>query len=325
VKTIQLLNLTPREARANLTTGAPVYLSVNPVEFHGPHLSLHNDSLVSAGLIREMHARLRARHPDWPLLLAGELEIGVETVPGPGSQPVSFPDACRGVLRAVEALAGMGAQRVVLMSFHGSPLHNLALFRGEQALRRQGVQALSPMNQLFEIFLALRDGSDQLEEVYAPIADPAQRAAARRETTRDIHAGFMETSLTLHYAPETVRRHQQVPPCPAYAPDRVIEGAARLAGRLGRRRLAGELGFAAAAVAWYGLRPFPGYTGQPHLANAASGAALADALSRSYADRAEEVFFEGGAPPPPVMPWVKQLTLGGRLGKGLYNVWPEVT
>ncbi len=32
--------------------GAVVYLPVNPIEYHGPHLSLMNDHLISVGLAR---------------------------------------------------------------------------------------------------------------------------------------------------------------------------------------------------------------------------------------------------------------------------------
>ncbi|MFN7132430.1 MAG: hypothetical protein ACK4N5_10120, partial [Myxococcales bacterium] len=68
---IQLLDLPQSEARrliaahAGESGRAPVYLTVNPVEYHGPHLSLHNDRLVSEGLVRALHARL---FPGEPLL-----------------------------------------------------------------------------------------------------------------------------------------------------------------------------------------------------------------------------------------------------------------
>ena len=73
----QLNDLPHARAREAVDTGAPVFLFVNPVEYHGPHLPLHNDHLVSAGLARELHARLAARDPGLPFLSAGELEIGV--------------------------------------------------------------------------------------------------------------------------------------------------------------------------------------------------------------------------------------------------------
>ena len=79
---ISLLDLCPDDARAALATGAPVYLSINPVEYHGPHLSLHNDGLISAGLIGDLHGRLQKSHPDWPLLVAPDLEFAGRSEPG---------------------------------------------------------------------------------------------------------------------------------------------------------------------------------------------------------------------------------------------------
>src|SRR5437762_7047770 len=87
---VSLLDVPHQEARRLVRSGAPVYLTINPVEYHGPHLSLHNDRLVSRGLVRELHARLAARHPEWPLLFGSDLEIGVEPCPGIGSRHTPF-------------------------------------------------------------------------------------------------------------------------------------------------------------------------------------------------------------------------------------------
>ena len=38
------LSMPHAEAREALATGAPVFLCVNPVEYHGPHLSLRQDN-----------------------------------------------------------------------------------------------------------------------------------------------------------------------------------------------------------------------------------------------------------------------------------------
>ena len=59
---ISLLDIPHQEARRLVKSGAPVYLSVNPVEYHGPHLSLHNDRLISIGLIREVHEAFAKKH-----------------------------------------------------------------------------------------------------------------------------------------------------------------------------------------------------------------------------------------------------------------------
>ena len=74
---ISLFDVPHQEARRLVRSGAPVYVSVNPVEYHGPHLSLHNDRLISIGLARAVHEELGKRH-DWPFLLGADLEVGVE-------------------------------------------------------------------------------------------------------------------------------------------------------------------------------------------------------------------------------------------------------
>jgi hypothetical protein len=51
-----LLDLPHIEAAARAGEGAPAFLFVNPVEYHGPHLSLHNDRHISVGLARRLAA-----------------------------------------------------------------------------------------------------------------------------------------------------------------------------------------------------------------------------------------------------------------------------
>jgi len=309
---IRLLEQSHRRARALTASGAPVYLAVNPVEYHGPHLSLENDAHVSLGLVREVHALLATRH-DWPLLFAGELGLGVDPVPGPGSRPVSLAEVRRAVQRACAALVALGSRRLVLVSFHGSPLHNLALEAGVELLRRRGVPSLAPMHLLLRELLTVT--GEPFAAAYDHIEDPGERAAMIRGLPLDFHAGYAETSLALHHAPESVSdRLDQVPPCPRPEPVAWLARAAALARRAGRTTLADELAFAARAMGWYRLRPFPGYTGSPHLARASAGRVFSEIISARFAAAAEAVLVEGAPPPPPVMGWLGPLTLGGRLG-----------
>src|SRR3989442_1056381 len=106
---MNLLCLPHSAARAALETGAPVFLCVNPVEYHGPHLSLRNDALVSIGLARALHARLAKHHPAWPFLAAEDLEVGVDPAPGPGSRHVPLGRVRALVREACRALAELGA------------------------------------------------------------------------------------------------------------------------------------------------------------------------------------------------------------------------
>lgn len=305
-----LLELPHAKARALLGTGAPAYLSVDPVEYHGPHLSLSNDALMSAGLIRELHERLRADRPDWPLLLAGRIDAGVDPVPAPGSRPVPFRTVCTLVEGACGALADLGARRVVLMTFHGGPLHGVALHRGVRLLERRGVRVVAPCAAL--MWELLCGGGWPLDEAYAPVADPVEREAMRSDAGRDIHAGYSETSLALHYAPETVSDHRSLPPCPPVAPDVALDRLAATLGAAGARRRSGELAMLAYARAWLALRPFPGYTGRPHLATAEAGAAFARVIADRFALLARDVLEGRARSPRPPFAWLEHATLGGR-------------
>ncbi len=85
----ELLDLPHRRATTLLSSGAPVYLLVNPVEYHGPHLSLHNDRLVSMGLVRGLHARLADAH-DWPLARRAQGVFASSRIPLNASGPTSW-------------------------------------------------------------------------------------------------------------------------------------------------------------------------------------------------------------------------------------------
>lgn len=307
-----IFDLPHRRARTLLQTGAPVYLSVNPVEYHGPHLSLHNDRLVSEGMIAEMHARLRSAHPDWPLLVATDLEIGVDPTPGPGSRHTPLPIARRMIFNAVDALADLGAQKVVLMTFHGSPLHSVALDDAVARLRTRGVPAFSPMSAL--LWELARMTSETLAPMLAPITDETDRHALLQWMPDDLHAGFLETSLAMHFAPNAVSSaHAELPPCPKLSRSPDLVRLAEWLARRGWHDRSAEIRMVAAGLAWNALRPFPGYTSMPHLAHPRAGAWLADQILTEAVRLAEEVF--AGGPPLPRAPlaWLAPLTLGGRL------------
>lgn len=288
-----------------------MYLPVNPVEYHGPHLSLHNDHLVSLGFAADLHARLAPEGGGLPLLVAASIEAGVEPCPGPGSRAVSFRTLKRLVEDACISLAELGARRVVLMTFHGAPLHSIALDAGVRALEARGARAIQPLNLLMNELVAL--DASPFAAAFAHVEEREEREGMMRDLGLDFHAGFMETSVALHYAPESVSgMYRTLPPCPPIVADRALAAAARAARAAGRERFATELGFAAAGRGWAALRPFPGYTGRPHRATAAAGAVFAEKIVERYAEVTSAVF--AGAPTPrPIMGWMVGATLGGTI------------
>jgi creatinine amidohydrolase len=308
----KLFDLPHAEASRLVATGAPVYLTINPVEYHGPHLSLHNDRLVSTALAEQLHERLREKH-DWPFLLASDLEIGVEPCPGIGSRHTPYAIARNLVIEACRALVELGAKRVVLVTFHGSPLHNLAIEAGIQLLVEHGVRAVAPFNYVLRELLMLDDPSSYAE-AFAHIADHEERAAMMADLRNDFHAGFFETSMALHLAPQSVSAsYKQLPPCPPIRRDPALDLAARAARAMGRDMLARELDFAAAGKGWNSMRPFYGYTGRPHLASAQAGAVFARIFLETYGRGVEAVLEGRETSPEPILKWIGVVSAGGRL------------
>jgi creatinine amidohydrolase len=287
-------------------------LTINPVEYHGPHLSLHNDRLVSLGLIRELHERLARRH-DWPLLLGADLEVGVEPCPGIGTRRTSYPMARQLVLEACRALGELGARNVVLMTFHGAPLHNLAIEAGVQLLAGNGVRAVAPFNAVLTEMLWLEPA--KFAEAVAHVEDAHEREQMLATLASDFHAGFFETSMALHCAPESVSPdYRALPPCPDVQPHPSFALASKAARAVGAEKLARELTFAAEGLGWNALRPFPGYTGRPHRATPQAGAVFARAILDTYEPLVEDVLAGRATSPPPIMSWAGTLSLGGRIG-----------
>jgi len=217
------------------------------------------------------------------------------------------------VLETCRALAELGATKVVIMTFHGAPLHNLAIHAGVQLLTAHGVRAVAPFNVVLQELLDV--DPERYAAAFAHIEDRAEREQMMATLGYDFHAGFFETSMALHYAPESVAPdYRSLPPCAEVRPDGKFALAARMARAMGKERLARELTFAAAGVGWNALRPFPGYTGRPHRATAQAGAVFVGQIQEQFVRVVEEVFAGKAESPPPIMQWVERLSLGGRIG-----------
>lgn len=307
----RLFDLPHADAKRALATGAPVYLLVNPVEYHGPHLSLHNDKVIAYGLARRLHASLHQTHPSWPFLLGDDLEIGVDPCPGPGTRHTSFAVASSLVVEACRALLELGARRVVFMTFHGSPLHAATLEAGVETFRARGAAAYSPFNHVLAILARMEDPTPFAASVASAPAGDRQRLLDK--IPYDFHAGFFETSVALALAPETVSPlYRELPPCPTIVGDPRFRRLARAARRVGQAGFARECELVAGALGWNALRPFPGYTSEPAFASAEAGEAFVELLLDLYRAQADEVLSRGALSPPPVLSWTRTLSLDGR-------------
>jgi creatinine amidohydrolase/Fe(II)-dependent formamide hydrolase-like protein len=263
-------------------------------------------------MMHDLYSRMLSEHPEWEWLEFADLECGVQPVPGPGSRGVPFDVMRRLVLDVCRSVAELGAKRVVLMTFHGSPLHGIALEHGVKALRRWGVHAVAPFNIMLRKLLDA-PGS-VFSDAYDVLGSSSERDIMQAAFQSDFHGGFLETSVALHYASSTVDScFEKLPPCPAVLPDRGLELAATIARKAGRSDLARELHIGAYGQGWYALRPFPGYTGNPSLATAEAGKAFA----RTFVELAwKDVLSALHGRPSALVPlgwWFEYASMGGKL------------
>ena len=293
-----------------LKSGAVAYVPVNPIEYHGPHLSLENDHLVSVGLAEDLHASIAK--PGEPFVLARDLNVGVDPTFGPGTVATSYHDVKQAILDACAVLLEYGAKRVAFMTFHGSPNHAMALEAGVRYLRERGVRVISPLNELLR-FLLEPDRATLLP-VYACVDDAEERQAMLDDASSDFHGGFVETSLAMYYAPKSVRGIvSTLPPCPPLVPSKGYKVLVSALRKAGFSKLANELLLVGKAIAWTELRPFPGYTGRPHRASPEAGALLAELIRKRYVALAHSVLYGTGLSPAPVLDWMPVATMGGRV------------
>ena len=117
----------------------------------------------------------------------------------------------------MQRFGSTGAKRLVVMTFHGDPLHNIALDAAVQDAQARGIQAIAPFSALLHKILAYQSG--EFDHCLQSIADPKTREYLSDHMVSDFHAGFFETSLMLHFWPEHVSpNYQKLAPCPEYKP-----------------------------------------------------------------------------------------------------------
>jgi creatinine amidohydrolase len=312
---VNLFDLPDSTVSAALARGVPAFLLVNPIEYHGPHLSLRNDSLVSSGIAEDLHAYLKARSSDpedFPFLPTRDLDVGVEPTKGPGSEPVSYFAVRKKVLDACRELRRLGARKVVVVTFHGSPLHAYALEAGVSWLERHDIRAFSVMSLLLRELLHA-DGSRYLE-AYAGV-EASRRESLARDVASDFHGGYFETSVALHYAPESVRAfYTRVPDCPPFGMPSLVSALVARLERLGLAAAAREISLVARGASWMALRPFPGYTGAPSLASPEAGRVFARLMLELFGPAVMRVLAGAEKSPSPPLPWVRWITLYGLIG-----------
>ena len=177
-----------------------IFLTVSPLEEHGPHLPLGVDAMSARHFAQSVAERLVTARPQWNAVLAPTLHLGSFTFKAPGTITVR-QRAVRDVLVDYgSSLAGAGFRYLLVANGHGGPTHLVALEEAAAIVsRRYGVTMASFTGHLAWEFLRGR----YLPRVEAALGRPLTDAE-RRAFAEDAHGGWWETSVMLMLRPDLV-------------------------------------------------------------------------------------------------------------------------
>lgn len=109
------------------------FLTFGNLEEHGPQNPIGSDYFQAIGFRNGLIARLRAKHPDFTLVVVPVVPLGeggANDVAGQpehiGTFPVRFETLRDVAIDLGATVARKGFKNIFLIHFHGSPLHNIA-------------------------------------------------------------------------------------------------------------------------------------------------------------------------------------------------------
>ncbi|MGE5593998.1 MAG: creatininase family protein [Betaproteobacteria bacterium] len=274
------------------------FMSISPIEVHGPHLPVGTDVFISEELLRRYAAALASRHPELTFVKLPPLHCGSDALPVPGSLSVPAPHL-EGVLVAYgRGLAKQGFRYLFVADNHGGPRHQMAIEAGARTLwRRHRFYLIDPFGVDYR--LMVQHDPDFLQRTGLGPGTCGDDA--------DNHAGTNETSLMLACAPDRVSADFRDVPA-SRLPERRTGAAAVVAGlgcvlrALGGRVIGRDLEHLANTLAWVADPAMKPYMGDPSKASAEAGEAMLAARVATGVDLFERAFASGGRAPVHITP-----------------------
>ncbi len=215
-----------------------LFLSVSPLEEHGPHLPLGVDIFHAEYFAQELAERLAREREGWMAVLLPPLVAGSRAFDAPGTVNVRAGAVRDLVYDYGAALARHGFRYFFLSNAHGGPPHLVALEEAARAVeRRFGMKMVSLSSSIIPEFFS----GAYLDRIEQRLGRPLT-VSEREMMSRDSHGGLLETSLMLKLLPDLVdERYRLLKP---YAPPWLARLRKDYATRGGRP---GYVGYPAAA------------------------------------------------------------------------------
>jgi len=196
-----------------------IFLTLSPLETHGPHLPLGVDAFAARHFAQSLADRLVAARPGWSVVLAPTLYMGSFTFDTVGTVAVRQRVVRDMLVDYGDALARAGFRWIFIANGHAGPTHLAALEEAAAIVtRRHGVTMASFTGHLAWEFLRGR----YMEKIEVALGHKLTEEE-RRAFAEDAHGGWFETSLMLLLRPDLVDGAYRDLPAARYSwPARVV-------------------------------------------------------------------------------------------------------
>lgn len=167
------------------------FLPLSPMEEHGPHLPVGTDLMVSQDIAAEAIKTLSKKNNKYDFIILPSVPIGYSKIASgfPGTISVSSR-AIRDVVYGIgQSLAEHGFRYLVICTYHMDFVHLKGIYAGMRKIRRRHphMKVCEPCGPFFY---------QKVHQQREPKID--------FDTSKEVHAGFRETSLMRYLYPYLV-------------------------------------------------------------------------------------------------------------------------
>jgi creatinine amidohydrolase len=177
------------------------FISISPLEGHGPHLPLGVDYFDGNYFAETTAQRLLSKRPDFDIVICPGIPLGAQVYRQPGSIRTD-PHALYQVVDGLgESLAFWGFRYIFILSGHGSPRHIVALESACLKISRKFKIQMHNLSGALAIRFLKGEFVERISNSLAKPLTPDEKELLKG----DIHGGWWETSMMLLLRPDLVR------------------------------------------------------------------------------------------------------------------------